>query len=185
MAIWPIPAKRLLLSLIILSSFLLSIPAYSLTIEGKVVKVHDGDTVTIEDNNGEIYKIRLLGIDTPELEQGKWGYMARDYLSELILDKNVVVATDENAPEYDKYHRILGYIRLNDRDSTLVNLLLLKYGYAYRFRDEHIMEHDDFISAENTARSASIGVWSDPTLQIPAQYRKEHKNNNNQNFKAN
>lgn len=185
MAIWPTPVKRLLLSLIILSSFLFPLSSYSLTIEGKVVSVHDGDTVTVEVSNGQVYKIRLLGIDTPELAQGKWGYMAKDYLSELILDKSVVVATDENAPEYDKYHRILGYIRLTDRDSTLVNLLLLKYGYAYRFKDEHIIEHDDFISAENTAKSASMGVWSDPTLQIPAQYRKEHKNNNNQNSKAN
>ncbi len=185
MAIWPIPVKRLLLSLIILSSFIFSLSAYSLTIEGKVMSVHDGDTITVEDDNGDIYKIRLLGIDTPELAQGKWGYMAKDYLSDLILDKNVVVTTDENAPEYDKYHRLLGYIRLNDREGTLVNLLLLKYGYAYRFKDEHIIEHDDFISAENTAKSASMGVWSDPTLQIPAQYRKEHKNNNNQNSKTN
>lgn len=185
MAIWPIHVKRLLPSLIVLSSLVFSFSADSLTIEGKVTKVHDGDTVTVESSNGQTYKIRLLGIDTPELEQGKWGYAAKDYLSELILDRSVIVSTDENAPEYDKYNRILGYIRLNDRDKTFVNLLLLKYGYAYRFRDEHIIEHERFMDAEITARSASMGVWSDTTLQIPAQYRKEHKNPIGQDIKTN
>lgn len=92
---------------------------------GKVIKVYDGDTVTIATtlHNGgicpslELYKfsVRILGIDTPEIKtnnsvEHELGIVARDALSDLILNKVVKL---ENL-SYDKYGRILCNLFLND-----------------------------------------------------------------------
>ena len=44
-------------------------PTLADTLQGKVVKVADGDTVTIVDDNGKKHRIRLAGIDAPEKDQ--------------------------------------------------------------------------------------------------------------------
>lgn len=172
MASLRIPAKSLLLSLI--SSLVLSFPALALTFDGQVVSVHDGDTVTVKAKYGEIYKVRLLGIDAPELAQGEWGLKSRDYLTSLVLDKYVVIDTDPHAGEYDKYHRLLGYIHLKD-SNILVNADMLKEGYAFKFKYERLVSEAELINSESVAKSASIGVWSATDLQNPSEYRKAHK----------
>ena len=55
--------------LIYLIQLALCSPALASTIQGMVVKVADGDTVTIMDNNGNKHRIRLGGIDPPEKDQ--------------------------------------------------------------------------------------------------------------------
>ena len=92
---------------------------------GKVVKVYDGDTITIIttlQNDGlvlstDLYKfnVRILGIDTPELKsknavEHELGILARNSLSELIMDKVVRL---ENV-SYDKYGRILCHVFLDE-----------------------------------------------------------------------
>ncbi len=47
----------------------LSLPAFADSLTGKVVKITDGDTLTILDANYEEHKIRLAGIDAPERKQ--------------------------------------------------------------------------------------------------------------------
>ena len=54
-------------------------PPYTLT--GKVVALTDGDALTIEDDAKTPHKIRLAGIDAPELAQA-FGTKARDALAE-------------------------------------------------------------------------------------------------------
>jgi micrococcal nuclease len=92
---------------------------------GKVIKVYDGDTVTIATplHNGDIlpsmelykFSVRILGIDTPELKtkniaEHELGIIARDALSEMIMNKVVRL---ENI-SYDKYGRILCNIFLGE-----------------------------------------------------------------------
>jgi endonuclease YncB( thermonuclease family) len=92
---------------------------------GKVVKVHDGDTITIVTplHNGdvtpkvELYKfnVRVLGIDTPELKtknmkEKELGIIARDALHALLINKVVKLKN----VSYDKYGRILSNVFLDD-----------------------------------------------------------------------
>jgi endonuclease YncB( thermonuclease family) len=92
---------------------------------GKVIKVYDGDTITIASPlyngdlspNKSVYKfnVRILGVDTAELKtksaiEHKKGIAARDALSTLILHKVVKL---ENI-SYDKYGRILCHVYLDD-----------------------------------------------------------------------
>jgi endonuclease YncB( thermonuclease family) len=92
---------------------------------GKVIKVYDGDTITIVCPlyNGDLlpskdvykFNVRILGIDTAELKtkcaiEHTKGIIARDALSSKILHKIVKL---ENV-SYDKYGRILCNILLDD-----------------------------------------------------------------------
>ena len=64
--------NRLFLSIVV---FLILIPTFSVAreplrvIEGKVVKVSDGDTINVQDSLGTKVKVRLYGIDAPETEK--------------------------------------------------------------------------------------------------------------------
>ena len=121
------------------------LPLY--TIKGiykaKVVDVYDGDTVTIVIFNKlgfEKHKLRLFGIDTPEMKPSKTmsnreehirkAHLAKDKLIERILNK--IVQVDING--YDKYGRLLGtiYIKKCYNNENINNYMLdNNYGYAY------------------------------------------------------
>ncbi len=92
---------------------------------GKVIKVYDGDTITIVTQlyNGDVtpkqelckFNVRIVGIDTPELKtknvgEKELGIKAKNALSELILNKVVKL---ENV-KYDKYGRILCNVFLDN-----------------------------------------------------------------------
>lgn len=108
------------------------------TIEGdhkaKVVKVYDGDTVhAILDIFGAYYKfkVRLDGIDTPEirtkdLEEKTKGLDARDWLSKRIMGKIV----DLKCKGMDKYGRLLADIYVND---TCINTEMITNNIGYEY----------------------------------------------------
>jgi endonuclease YncB( thermonuclease family) len=87
-----------ILFLAITTSLVLSIPSHAVirTVEGKVTKVADGDTLTIVTPEGTKLKVRLYGIDTPEIRhnvrQGQpYGEEAKQALTALTLGKKVKV----------------------------------------------------------------------------------------------
>ena len=80
----------------------------------QVIRVIDGDTFEIASGD----TIRLLCINTPE--ENKEGYQeAKDYLENLILDKEVILEAD--IQEQDKYNRALRYVYLNNSDNSINN----------------------------------------------------------------
>ena len=60
----------------------------------KVIRVIDGDTIWVKSDNKHI-KIRLSYIDAPELKQ-IYGIRSRDFLINLVLEKNVQINTSKN-----------------------------------------------------------------------------------------
>ncbi len=73
-----------------------------------VVKVHDGDTITVRAEFRDFdFPIRLLDIDSPELAEG--GEVTRDWLSSRILGAEVQVLIDPGN-RVGKYGRLLGRI---------------------------------------------------------------------------
>jgi endonuclease YncB( thermonuclease family) len=88
---------------------------------GKVIKVYDGDTITVasklpfKDSSTYRFQIRLLGIDCPEIKGGsaeetRLAKEARDALSDMVLYKNVRL---ENV-SIEKYGRILATVFCDD-----------------------------------------------------------------------
>lgn len=96
--------------------------AYTCNLEGKVIKVSDGDTITVMDTTKEKYRIRLVGIDAPEKKQG-FGQAARKELSGLLTGKEVCVSWHKK----DKYARLVGAVLIYGQ---LVNLHMVQSGYA-------------------------------------------------------
>ena len=93
---------------------------------GKVIKVSDGDTITVIDSNNQKHKVRLKGIDAPESQQ-VYGDISTQSLAELVYDKEVVVNWDKK----DKYYRILGKVIVDGMDANYVQL---KKGLAWYYK---------------------------------------------------
>ena len=88
---------------------------------GHVIKVYDGDTITIASKmpyeNSQLFRfnVRLNGIDTPEIKskdenEKALAKKARDSLSQLIMNKNIALKNVKN----EKYGRILADVYLDD-----------------------------------------------------------------------
>ena len=72
------------------------------TLTGKVVKVTDGDSITVLDSTNIQHRIRLQGIDAPERKQA-FGKASRKHLASLVAGKEVTVKWDKR----DRYGRIV------------------------------------------------------------------------------
>ena len=101
----------------------------------KVVKVYDGDTITVDIDLGfgvwlHKQKIRLVGIDTPEVrgEEKEEGLKSRDWLREKILDKQITLRTAKDRK--GKYGRWLGSVILH---STNINQEMISLGLAEKY----------------------------------------------------
>jgi len=114
-----------------------TIPFIPLIENGQVIKVYDGDTITIatrlpyKDSPLYRFPIRLKGIDTAEIKsknvnEKKHAIVARDALSELILHKTVVIKNIEN----EKYGRILADVYLEE---VCLNEWMIEKGYAVKY----------------------------------------------------
>ena len=132
-----------LLVLIILSSYL-----FSLELIGKVVKVSDGDTITILTSDKTQHKIRLNDIDAPEKKQA-FGNKSKDNLAKYIAGKTVTVEYQKK----DKYKRILGTIYYNNTD---INLQQVKDGYAWVYKK--YSNNQTYYKAEKIAKDKKVGL---------------------------
>jgi micrococcal nuclease len=106
------------------------------TYKAKIISVYDGDTITALVDLGfrinfEI-KIRLLGIDTPELRGASRpeGLIAKKRVEELILGKEIILKTQRDKQE--KYGRWLGEIYIPGEELS-VNQRLVNEGLAVPF----------------------------------------------------
>ena len=140
-------------------------------IEGKISKVVDADTVVIQTDQGFKHKVRLLGIDAPEIKQ-VYGKDAARYLSNLILGKSLVVIGSKK----DRYKRLLGKLVLDGYD---INLILVKNGMAWHYKRYKSSQDkkDQFLysNAEKYAEVNKLGLWSKNSPISPWQWRENNK----------
>jgi endonuclease YncB( thermonuclease family) len=140
-----------------------ALAAGSLT--GKVVSVHDGDTVTILDAENVKYKVRLSGIDAPELGQD-FGKRSKQTLVDKIADKMVMVETHGK----DRYGRTLGTIFIGERN---VNLEMVAEGMAWWYK-RYAPKDSALEKAESAARADTLGLWAGKPVE-PWEWRKQEK----------
>ena len=84
---------------------------------GRVVRVSDGDTITVLDATNAQHRIRLAGIDAPESSQA-FGKVSRANLSHLVAGRTVRVVERGR----DRYQRILGVVYVDELDCNLQQL---------------------------------------------------------------
>lgn len=107
------------------------------------------------------YKIRLEGIDAPELGQ-PYSKRAKQTLSKYVFGKSVQVQVTGQ----DKYKRTLGTVYV---DGKSVNLQLVADGYAWHFKK--YSDDKELGQAEVAARKARRGLWADPNAIAPWDWR--------------
>ncbi len=130
---------------------------------GRVVRVADGDTLSVLDGRNRQHKVRLFGIDTPERDQPH-GTRSLRALAELVADRRVGVVVVET----DDYGRTVGNVYLDDR---LVNLVMVQGGHAWWYR--YYAPHERALeAAEQQARARGAGLWADPRPVPPWDWRR-------------
>jgi endonuclease YncB( thermonuclease family) len=153
---------------VLLAVLLLPLVALADTLVGRVVRVIDGDTVSVLDAHQQQERIRLAGIDAPERKQ-PFGRAAKDYLSTRVAAKNVSV----NWHKRDRYGRIVGTLTYGGRD---VDLLMVRAGYAWWYRkyasEQSPTDRALYENAESQAKAERRGLWADPHPVPPWEWRK-------------
>ncbi len=125
-----------------------------------VKKVIDGDTFVAQRAGKEI-TIRVLGIDTPEVESpyrkaACYGYEASDEAKRILDGKNVMLFADSQAGDKDKYNRYLRYVFVGGK---FYNAYMIEQGYAFNYPYGKSATIKYFNKLENTAREARVGLW--------------------------
>jgi endonuclease YncB( thermonuclease family) len=135
---------------------------------GTVIAVHDGDTITLRNEAGQ-KKIRLTGIDAPELNQ-PYGVESRSALREAVIEKQVHVETSKT----DKYGRVVGRVILDGRD---LNLKQVQSGMAWVYREylKELSKVDKvlYLEAEVQSKAVATGLWEDLNAIEPWVWRKK------------
>jgi micrococcal nuclease len=135
------------------------------TTTGKVVSVHDGDTVTVRTDDGQTLKVRLQGIDAPELRQ-PFGNRSRDELSALVKGKPVTLVEHGR----DKYGRTLANVMVDGVDA---NARQVATGMAWHY--ERFDKSPGLARAQSTARAARRGLWGDAAPVAPWEWRSQEQ----------
>jgi len=143
--------------------------AHAHEVEGRVVVVQDGDTVTILDAARVQHRVRIAGIDAPEKSQA-FGEASKQSLARLVHGRHV----EARCPKRDRFGREVCSVFLDARD---VGLEQVRGGYAWWYR-EYAREQtpDDratYEAAETDARDARRGLWKDPAPQPPSAFRRQ------------
>jgi len=128
---------------------------------GRVVSVSDGDTIQVMNNN-VAEKVRLSGVDSPELGQSN-GRQAKEFTADMVAGQVVTVEVKDT----DRYGRTVGDVFLIDGKN--LNREIVKAGYAWHFRK---YSNDASLGQlEDEARSTRKGLWQDSRPIPPWEWR--------------
>ena len=141
----------------------------------KVIKVSDGDTITVKKNE-EQRKVRFCGIDAPEKKQ-PLGAESREFLENLIsLNRNEVSIT---FVERDRYQRWIGEVFVNPgtNQEKFVNEEMIKNGHAWPYKQywDNCPNKSAIAAAEEIANKTGKGIWLNPQNIQPEKWRRSNK----------
>ena len=130
-------------------------------LEGRVVGVHDGDTITLLMAGNRQIKVRLAQIDAPETTQA-FGQRSQQSLSEMVLVKTISVEKETT----DKYGRTVGTLFV---EGVNANKEQVRRGMAWVYKQ--YLHDQSLIPLEETARQTKVGLWVDANPMAPWDYR--------------
>jgi micrococcal nuclease len=167
-----------------------------------VVEVVDGDTMDVRFPDGEVERVRLLGVDTPEVHTATdpaewegvpetdsgwewlrdWGHKSSEFARTELAGTDVTVRTDPEADRRGGYGRLLVYL---SEDGESFNRQLLDQGYA-RLYDTAFSKRATYASAEEAARANDVGVWgyeaSEPSGFAVTEIHEDAVGNDHENL---
>ncbi|MEN0063179.1 MAG: thermonuclease family protein [Myxococcota bacterium] len=136
----------------------------------QVVKVYDGDTLTLESGQ----RVRVVGINTPELRPLEpFAKEAKTLAEGRVLHQSVTL-TPAGSPPMDHYGRLLALVSSEDGD---LSEALVRAGFAHVFvLPPKPPNFDALLEAEATARTKGLGIWSLPRFQQTFTITSFHAN---------
>ena len=143
----------------------------------RVVHVVDGDTLDIDIPDGDrpVTRIRLWGVDTPEVGLHDttlmhFGPEASEFAKQTLADRAVHVVLSPDRTR-GKYGRLLAYVYL-EHGGRMFNEMLIEEGYAYadlRFKHHY---YKQFKAMDKRARTAGVGLWKDVTPETMPGWKR-------------
>lgn len=144
------------------------------TLQGVVVAVQDGDTLTVLDESRVQHRVRLAGIDAPEKGQ-PFGQRSKEGLSALVYTRHATVEWHKR----DRYGRVVGKVVINARDVNLAQVASgLAWHYAAYAKEQSLADRKTYSLAEATARDRYLGLWKDSAPTPPWEYRRAKREGN-------
>ena len=144
-----------------------------------ISRVVDGDTFDVKYGSGDIDRIRLLGVDTPETYSknkpdeyegitnieclDEWGDKATTYAIDILANNAVILTSDPLTEKRDYYDRLLSYIEIDGKDFSA---MLLENGYARVYTESKISRTDSYLILEENAKKNKVGLWGCPALPM-------------------
>lgn len=137
------------------------------TLSGQVIAVSDGDTIGVLDARRVTHRIRLAGIDAPELGQ-PFSQRSKQHLAGLVHGREVQVQWNK----LDRYGRVVGKVFADDLD---VCREMVAAGLAWHYKayqqEQSAEDQKLYSDAEDAARQMHLGIWSEPEAMPPWEYR--------------
>ena len=134
----------------------------------QVISVADGDTITVQTADYEKIKIRLYGIDAPEMDQ-PGGKESRQYLYDRLYGKDVLI----KAMDIDRYSRLVAIVYLPGAMAVNVDCLTSGHAWVYTKYCKVKMFCDLLPDLEAEARDRKDGLWAYPDPVPPWEWRKK------------
>jgi micrococcal nuclease len=138
-------------------------PAPAGTPDGTVVRVVgvvDGDTLRV-DVEGETERLRIIGIDAPELRDAQClAQESASLMQRLVQSRSVRIAADSTQADRDVYDRILRHVWTLDGRSVGAEMLSAGLATEYTYAADYAGVAD-YRAAEQDARAAGRGVWGE------------------------
>lgn len=140
-------------------------------IEGRILGVQDGDTITLLDVDNRQHKIRLDGIDAPESGQ-PFGRASQQHLAEHLFYREAVA----ECSKIGRYRREVSRVLVGGVDAGLEQI---RAGMAWFFR-RYAKElppdrRQQYAAMEAEAKDERRGLWADAEQMPPWDWRAAHK----------
>jgi micrococcal nuclease len=128
-------------------------------LKGRVTSVIDGDTINVRLRSGKRERVRLIGIDSPELRPLEcFARQARTRARQLAQGKNVRLIGDPTQDTRDRYRRLLAYVILPGNRDLGRQLIVGGFAKVYVY-DRRFQRLGAYRTSERAAQAATRGLW--------------------------
>lgn len=132
-------------------------------ISGKVVRIADGDTLTVLPADRKQVRVRLAEIDAPETGQA-FGRKSKDALRDMCARGGM---TEVHVQDIDRYGRVIGRVYCSGVDTSAEQV---RHGMAWVY--DNYVRDKRLYKLQDSARASGIGLWSDPAPTQPWRWRR-------------
>lgn len=138
-----------------------------ITTTATVLRVVDGDTVDVVDDTRGRLRIRVIGIDSPEVHKpgysiGCWGPQASEFARTTLAGQRVAIVTDPSQDAHDRYGRTLAYLDRPGGWDFSVEAARAGVARSYTYGHRPAARAPEIEAAESEARLAGRGLWGPP-----------------------